>query len=244
MRTTKTFRLITHKTTLLSIIFSLFSLLCAAQWHAGTVLKATDIDNDNLGLYFSAQPVNDTVFARIWLKSFKRDCSTKRDDLRYLQVLHINKDGLPQTGELICNKAIADDLLDIFRQLYLSGYRIEKMLLIDNYDADDETSMADNNTSCFNFRKIAGSDQPSLHGRGLAIDINPLYNPCINKRTGLVQPANGKRHAFHRTNRAKQPIRYIDPSDLCYKLFLQHGFFWGGNWKTVHDYQHFEKKIP
>jgi hypothetical protein len=24
-------------------------------------------------------------------------------------------------------------------------------------------------------------------------------------------------------------------------LFIQHGFKWGGNWRTVKDYQHFEK---
>ena len=236
-----------HSLLLFSLLLFLFpppSWGIRGGLRAGTVLKAADIDKDNLSQYFTAQPISDSVFARIWLKSFKRDCTTKREDLRYLQVLHVNKDGLPQIGELICNKAIASDLLDIFRQLYLSGYRIEKMLLIDNYNADDEASMADNNTSCFNFRTIAGSNQPSLHGRGLAIDINPLHNPCLNKRTGLVQPANGKRHAYHRTNRASQPIRFIDRDDLCYKLFTQHGFFWGGSWRTVHDYQHFEKKNP
>ncbi|MBP5359862.1 MAG: M15 family metallopeptidase [Bacteroidaceae bacterium] len=228
---------------LLTLLFSIFVTLCPAQWRAGEELCVSSVDASHLERYFYAEPISDGVFERIWLKSFKRDCTTPRNDLRYLRLLHINKNGRPQTGELICNKAIAEDLLDIFRQLYLCGYRIEKIMLIDNYDADDETSMADNNTSCFNYRTIAGSNQPSLHGRGLAIDINPLINPCINFRTGLVQPANGKLHATKRTNRSDQPLRYINRNDLCYKLFVQHGFTWGGSWRTVHDYQHFEKRV-
>ena len=32
----------------------------------------------------------------------------------------------------------------------------------------------------------------------------------------------------------------IDENDLAYRLFIQHGFQWGGSWKTMKDYQHFE----
>jgi hypothetical protein len=37
--------------------------------------------------------------------------------------------------------------------------------------------MADNNSSCFNYRKIANSEIISMHSYGLAIDINPVQNP-------------------------------------------------------------------
>ena len=33
----------------------------------------------------------------------------------------------------------------------------------------------------------------------------------------------------------------ITQGDLCYRLFKQHGFRWGGEWKTMKDYQHFER---
>ena len=193
---------------------------------------------------FTSSPIDSVVFARMKGKSYKDNCTIPLSELRYLRVLHYDFDGNVCQGELVCNKLISNDLLEIFEALFNAHYPIERMVLIDEYDADDERSMTANNTSCFNFRMIAGSDQPSLHGRGLAIDINPLYNPCLNKRTGLVQPANGKRYAYRRTNKKCQPIRYINPNDLCYKLFVQHGFFWGGSWQTVHDYQHFEKKNP
>ena len=32
----------------------------------------------------------------------------------------------------------------------------------------------------------------------------------------------------------------IDKGDLCYKLFTENGFLWGGDFTSVKDYQHFE----
>ena len=208
---------------------------------AGQVLDATVVESKGIDNFFNSAPISDEVFRRIWLKSFKRDCTTKREELRYLRVLHANREGKPQVGELICHKAIAEDLLQIFKELYLNGYRIEKMLLVDNYNADDEASMADNNTSCFNFRRVAGSKTLSRHSLGLAIDINPLYNPCLYTRSGKVSPANGKTYAHNRAGIKSCPFPVIDRSDLCYRLFTEHGFSWGGGWRYTKDYQHFEK---
>ena len=76
--------------------------------------------------------------------------------------------------------------------------------------------------------------------RGLAIDVNPLYNPCVRRKkdgTLLIQPATGKPYV----DRSKKFKYKITKRDLCYRLFVQHGFKWGGNWQTVKDYQHFEK---
>jgi hypothetical protein len=39
---------------------------------------------------------------------------------------------------------------------------------------------------------------------------------------------------------AQNPYK-ITKGDLCYKLFIKHGFSWGGEWKSKKDYQHFEK---
>ena len=67
---------------------------------------------------FSQQEITDSIFARIEGKSFKENCTTPRRDLRYLKVLHYNKEGEELEGELICHKDIADDLLAIFRELH------------------------------------------------------------------------------------------------------------------------------
>lgn len=42
-------------------------------------------------------------------------------------------------------------------------------------------------------------------------------------------------------DRSKDFLHKIDHDDLCYKLFMEHGFEWGGDWKHSKDYQHFEK---
>ena len=172
-------------------------------------------------------------------KSYHANPYIQRSDLRYLKVLHWDYDEKTHQGELICNKLIADKLIAIFRELYANHYPIQKMRLPDEYDADDERQMSDNNTSCFCYRKVSGSTKLSLHARGLAVDINTRYNPYIHYRkdgTRIVEPSNGKPY----TDRQKQFRYKIEQGDLCHRLFLKHGFTWGGSWKTKKDYQHFE----
>lgn len=214
------------KTTTLTVVFCIiYSLSALAQGRY-----------EGFGIY----EIDDMVYARIKGKSYKEGCRIPLSELRYLTVLHYDGDGNVKRGELICNKAIAEDLLDIFQNLYNAKYAIERVALIDDYDADDAKSMAANNTSCFNYREVAGSKKLSNHALGRAIDINPLYNPMVKVTKGStrVSPEEGRPYA----NRSKKEIPYkIDRTDLCYKEFIAHGFKWGGNWKSKKDYQHFEK---
>lgn len=103
---------------------------------------------------FTAEFISDEVFARIYGLSYKENCTVPPDDLRYLKILYIDFNGETQNGEIICNKLIAEDFLEIFYELYQATYPIEKIRLIDEYNADDTVSITDNNTSCFNFRKV------------------------------------------------------------------------------------------
>lgn len=191
---------------------------------------------------FTINKIDDALFAKMKGKSFREGCTTKRDDLRYLTVLHYDANGKVQKGELVCNKAIAQDLIEIFQALYEAKYPIERMKLIDEYDGDDEQSMRANNTSCFNFRKVTGTRSLSKHARGMAVDVNPFYNPYIHTLNGkqLIEPQGSSVWASNRNKKRNAMI--IVGDDLCLKLFRQHGFTWGGNWRNK-DYQHFEKKI-
>lgn len=189
---------------------------------------------------FTASVIPDSVFSMMQGKSFANDCRIKRDDLRLLRLSYYDAEGKTHIGEMIVNKAIAKDVVEIFGELYDAKYPIERMQLIDVYDADDEKSMTANNTSAFNYRTIAGTNIISKHGKGMAIDINPLYNPCVHYKEGKitkVEPSAGWRYADR-----KKGYRYkIVKGDLCYRLFIKHGFTWGGSWHTTKDYQHFEK---
>lgn len=102
--------------------------------------------------------------------------------------------------------------------------------------------MEANNTSCFNYRVVDGTSSLSRHAYGLAVDINPLYNPYVTYPNGKrrVSPAASEIYA----DRSLDFPAKIDKNDLCYQLFTEHGFTWGGNWKTMKDYQHFQKALP
>ena len=188
---------------------------------------------------FYISEIPDDIFAKMQGKSYKEDCTVPREDLRYVHVRHMGFDGEAKDGELVVNKAIADDVLAIFEELYKADYPIEKVRLVDEYDADDEASMSDNNSSAFNFRFISHTTRISKHGLGMAVDINTRYNPYVKTVDGKlsIEPANGADYV----DRSKDFPHKIDHEDLCYKLFKEHGFTWGGDWIHSKDYQHFER---
>lgn len=189
---------------------------------------------------FVATEIPDSVWQQMQGKSYHPNTVIQRGHLRYLKVAHWGFDGKTHIGELICHSSIAQDLLGIFRSLYEAKYPIQQIALPDVYGADDERQMRANNTSCFCYRPIAGSTKLSKHARGLAIDLNPLYNPYYKVRKDgkvIVQPATAQAY----TDRTKKFPYKIDRRDLAYRLFIQHGFHWGGDWKYSKDYQHFEK---
>lgn len=190
---------------------------------------------------FYVSEIPDDIFEKMQGKSYKADCTVPREDLRYVHVLHMGFDGETKEGELVVNKAIADDVCDIFEKLYEADYPIEKIRLVDEYDADDEASMSDNNSSAFNFRFISHTTKISKHGLGMAVDINTLYNPYVKTVDGKrsVEPANASDYV----DRSADFPHKIDHDDLCYRLFKEHGFSWGGDWQHSKDYQHFEKNL-
>ena len=207
------------------------------KWTAKTVVTEKEVQQAGLDRCFASEPISDETFQRMQGKSWKKDCPLKRSELRYLRLLHRNAEGKPQLGEMVVNTQIADRVVRIFRKLYEAGYRIERMVLVDEYDGDDNRSMEDNNTSSFNYRTVPGRTTLSKHARGLAIDLNTRYNPYVTRRG--VLPKNGRDYAYNRDRRKDIPYK-IDHQDLAYKLFKAEGFTWGGDWRSSKDYQHFE----
>lgn len=191
------------------------------------------------GFYYES--ISDAVKQRIDGISYRENSDISYEELRYVSVKYIDFDGNTETGELICNEAIALDLIQIFYQLYEAEYPIEKIQLIDEYGGDDEASMADNNSSCFNYRSIAGTSTLSKHALGLAVDINPLYNPYVTYSNGSshVSPENAEEYADRDADFAHK----ITPEDFACQQFKAHGFTWGGDWNSAKDYQHFQKDM-
>ncbi|MCP3922533.1 MAG: M15 family metallopeptidase [Desulfobacterales bacterium] len=170
--------------------------------------------------------------------SYKNRCPIKIKDLVYIKLKHWGFDGKAHNGELIVHKAVGDDIVGIFKDLFNAKFPIEKIHLIDKYKGSDDFSMADNNTSAFNCRAVTGRPGVfSKHSYGVAIDINPVQNPYISKKE--ILPPDGSKYV-DRTNRRKG---LIVKWDAVYKAFTKRGWTWGGSWRTLKDYQHFQKKL-
>ena len=219
----------------LHILFLLL-LLSGCQCRQGSAPAVSSAEEETKAEpVFAAEPIPAAVEARMRGVSYPDDAEIPLSDLRYLRLTYVDFDGKEQVGEMVCNKAVADDLVAIFRALYEARYPIRSIRLIDDFGGDDEASMAADNTSCFNFRRKTGMRELSKHALGLAVDVNPFENPYV--RPTRVRPAGADAYA----DRTKDFPHKIDKNDLCYRLFREHGFSWGGAWRSVRDYQHFEK---
>lgn len=232
-----------------SSTFSQGKPIASASSQAGAPVSGEKSSPDQV-LYkdgFSYEPLSEEIILRIAGLSYPRDSVTNPakdviplQDLRYVKIRYVDFDGKKQNGELICNQKIAQDLVEIFSELYDRQYPLASVRLVDDFGGDDLASMEADNTSCFNFREVTasggGRHKLSLHAYGLAVDLNPLYNPYVKK--GKILPQSAQPYA----NRKNANPYRIDHEDLAYQLFTSHGFTWGGDWKSLKDYQHFEKK--
>lgn len=185
---------------------------------------------------FTSSKIPNSVLRKMIGNSVPDKDKVDIEKLAYLKITYWGFDEKIHIGEMIVNKNVAQEVLDIFKEVYYNKYPIEKMKLIDEYDANDEKSMTDNNTSAFCYRTIANTNKLSNHSLGKAIDINPLYNPYIVGT--YISPTNGKKYADRSIVR-KGTIR---KGDDLYNAFIKRGWTWGGNWSIKKDYQHFEKR--
>ena len=210
------------------------------SFEPGDVVPQEVLDTLNIDRYFTISEIPDTIFSFMQGRSYKDDCLITRSELRYLIILYRDFEGQAVVGELVVNKEISADILEIMRELYELNYPIEQVRLVDYYEGDDELSMAANNSSAFNWRPLTGSTTKiSKHAMGMAIDINPLYNPYYKFSGGIetILPTEGEEYADRMSGYPYQ----IEEDDVCYRAFVSHGFKWGGSWQSAKDYQHFEK---
>ncbi|OOB79974.1 MAG: hypothetical protein BEN18_02120 [Epulopiscium sp. Nuni2H_MBin001] len=154
--------------------------------------------------------------------------------LSLVTVTYIDYDGNIKTGDLIVHKDLAQEVAEIFQEIYDSKFPIANISLVDVYNADDNLSMINNNTSAFNYRLIHGSSMLSNHSYGRSIDINPLVNPHVIN--GTAYPAEAASYI----DRTIDTPGLIREGDAVYNAFVSRGWTWGGHWSNP-DYQHFEK---
>jgi hypothetical protein len=159
------------------------------------------------------------------------------DRLRLVRFSYLGFDGVTHDdGELVVLDAVADHVLAIFVALRSRGFPLASAHLMNRYSGNDDASMARNNTSAFNVRRVEGTNTISLHSYGVAIDLNPIQNPYVERgaRGVEVSPPAGSGYVSRQNRRPGMAEAVID-------LFAHHGFAqWGGYWPRGIDYQHFQ----
>ena len=189
--------------------------------------------------------VGDKIYERINGKSYRENNDILLSELCYLKLLHYNFQHRIQVGEMVVNRRIANDVLAVFKDLFREEYEIQSMFLVDNYWSGDgvstDTASIDaNNTSCFNYREVTGGSNLSKHAYGCAIDINPQQNPYVWYTDEGVNWTHTNASQYIDRSGLPHMITY---GDVCYNIFEEYGFEWGGNWADPIDYQHFEKEL-
>jgi hypothetical protein len=176
-----------------------------------------------------------TLRTRMTGLSWHSGCPVSLDNLRLLKMSYWDFAGVVRQGRMVVAASVAGNVLKVFKRMYEMRFPIQQMKLVDDFGADDDRSMAANNTSAFNCRRITGGTSWSVHSFGKAIDINPIQNPYAKGST-VLPPAGAP--FVERRKGVKGMI--LNPGPVT-GAFAYRGWTWGGSWTTLKDYQHFER---
>jgi poly-gamma-glutamate synthesis protein (capsule biosynthesis protein) len=183
---------------------------------------------------FAAVPIEGAVRSKVEGSSWRPGCPVPLEQLRYVTLSHWGFDGTVHSGELIVNADAVAAIDGAFRRLFADHFPIRTMRLVDDYGADDFTSIEADNTSAFNCReRSTGGGVWSQHAYGRAIDVNPIENPYVTDGTTS--------HAASGTYLARSNVRpgMAVTNGSLVAAFAAVGWGWGGTWSSPTDYQHF-----
>ncbi len=164
--------------------------------------------------------------------SYRSGCPVGPSSLRLVTVRHTTTDGGWASGGIVVHADVATDTARAFRTLYEQRVPVALLRPVSAYGGSDDRSMAANNTSGFNCRRTTSGAAWSEHSYGRAIDINPVQNPYVSGRT--VLPPAGAAH----TDRSQYRAGMLHATGGV-RAFTAQGYYWGGTWSSLKDYQHF-----
>ena len=182
-------------------------------------------------------PVPDSVLTDIRDFTWKSKAPVELAELALVKVPFYGFDGEEHMGEIVVHNELAQEVLDIFRELDEARYPIEKVKRMDAYQGNEEKSVLNNNSTAFYYRPAVILEDIPLHSYGRAVDINPFQNPYVSE--GLVSPEDAQEFG----DRSRQVKGMIQKGDACYNAFISRGWVWGGDGQEYQDYGHFEKPL-
>ena len=183
---------------------------------------------------YSVRTIDSALANRMTPSSWRPGCPVPLSSLRYVRLAYMDMGGGERVGEMVVHADAVSHTVMAFKVLWDHRFPIANMRLVDDYGGDDDASMAANNTSAFNCRRVAGSSTWSQHSYGRAIDINPVQNPYLFG--GRVLPPLGSRYR----DRSRPRKGMVRSGDVVVRAFASVGWRWGGVWRSP-DYQHFDR---
>ncbi len=167
-------------------------------------------------------------------ETYRPGCPVALADLRYLTVSFRGFDDRAHTGELVVAASVADDLVSVFRSLYRADFPIEEMRLPTTADLDAAPTGDGNNTAAMVCRPTRGQTSGfSAHAYGTAVDVNPFLNPY--ERGDVVLPELASSYL----DRDDRRPGMVEPGGVVTRAFDRIGWGWGGDYRSLKDYQHF-----
>lgn len=169
-------------------------------------------------------------------------------ELELITIPYYSFDNQIHVGQVVVNESIVEDLIDFLELAFIYRFPFGKMIpLSDKQFWDpaakmwsDIISMNENNCSGFNLRRIAGTDKLSKHSYGMAVDFNPMLNPCFYLEDHTQEPIKGN----YDINQSGTFTDNEEGNPIGYKLtnfLIERNWIWGGNWNTLKDNHHFQK---
>jgi hypothetical protein len=185
------------------------------------------------GTGFASRVTTPAPAAVIARSTWAPGCPVGAADLSWLRLTFRGFDGGRHTGELLVNRSVAADLVQVFHDLYDAGFPIEEMRITTKAEQTAAPTGDGNDTGAFNCRAARGATSYSRHAYGLAVDVNPFQNPYLKGDLVLPELASAYR------DRGWRRPGMILPGGVVVRAFARIGWGWGGSWQSLKDLQHF-----
>lgn len=158
------------------------------------------------------------------------------DELVLLDVRYFSTDDKIHRGQILVNKNIEKNIEHIFEFMLEHEFAVYQAVPIVKFDWDDMKSMKANNSSGFCYRDVMNTKRQSKHSTGMAIDINPLFNPIRWKSPNKHRPNIPEGAVLDTTNNGT-----LYPNHPVVEEMKRLGFKWGNQFRRYWDDHHFEK---
>ena len=158
------------------------------------------------------------------------------DELVLLDVRYFSTDDKIHRGQILVNKKIEKNIEHIFEFMLEHEFAVYQAVPIVKFDWDDMKSMKANNSSGFCYRDVMNTKRQSKHSTGMAIDINPLFNPIRWKSPNKHRPNIPEGAVLDTTNNGT-----LYPNHPVVEEMKRLGFKWGNQFRRYWDDHHFEK---